>query len=79
MAAGKSTPELVLKAGIKRDDDKYLYYVDRQCNILRMPRGVQRAKAETLVVTKLKRERGFMYYLDDQGDLVREPDQSKDT
>ena len=67
-------PEKVLKAGIVKDDSKYLYYVDKQCNVVRMQRGVARAPTEVILTTGLKRERGFMYYVDADGDLSREPD-----
>ena len=70
----KLPPEKVLRCGIERDDDKYLYYVDRRCNVVRMVRGVPKAATEVIVETGLKREKGFMYYVDDDGDVAKEPD-----
>lgn len=67
-------PEKVFKAGIQKDAEKYLYYVDKQCNVVRMERGVARAKTEVVVVTGLKREKGWDYYVDDEGDVAREPE-----
>jgi hypothetical protein len=67
-------PEKVLTAGLSRDPTKYLYYVDKQCNVVRMERGVARAKTEVLLVTGLKREKGFDYFVDDDGDVAREPE-----
>lgn len=67
-------PEKLFKAGIVRDDVKYLYYVDKQCNIVRMERGVLKAKTEVVAVTGLKREKGWAYFIDPDGDLSREPD-----
>jgi hypothetical protein len=72
--AGAVPPEKVWKAGIARDATKYLYYVDKQCNVVRMERGVAKAKTEVIVVTGLKREKGFDYFLDDDGDVAREPE-----
>jgi hypothetical protein len=77
MAAKKKAttpPEKVLKAGIARDPTKYLYYVDKQGNVVRMERGVAKAKTEILLVTGLKREKGFDYFVDDDGDVAREPE-----
>jgi hypothetical protein len=70
----KGPPEKVHKAGVVRDDAKYLYYVDKSCNVMRMERGVIRAKSETLVVTGLKRDKGFDYFIDADGDIAREPE-----
>ena len=85
MAAKKSTsrkskapPERILACGIEKDDDKYLYFVDKRGNITRMARGVAKATTEVILKTGIRRERGYMYYLDDAGDLVREADSSRD-
>lgn len=67
-------PEKLFKAGIVRDDAKYLYYVDKQCNVVRMERGVPKAKTEVVVVTGLKREKGWDYFVDPEGDVSREPE-----
>jgi hypothetical protein len=67
-------PEKVMKSGLARDTSKYLYYVDKQCNVVRMERGVPKAKTEILLVTGLKREKGFDYFVDDDGDVAREPE-----
>jgi hypothetical protein len=67
-------PEKLFKAGIQRDDAKYLYYVDKQCNVVRMERGVAKAKTEVVVVTGLKREKGWDYFVDPEGDVSREPE-----
>jgi hypothetical protein len=67
-------PEKLFKAGIQRDDTKYLYYVDKQCNVVRMERGVAKAKTEILAVTGLKREKGWDYFVDPDGDVSREPE-----
>jgi hypothetical protein len=69
-----SPPEKMWKAGLPRDAAKYLYYVDKQCNVVRMERGVAKAKTEVILVTGLKREKGFDYFLDDDGDVAREPE-----
>ena len=77
MAAKKKAdvpPEKVHKAGIVKDEMKYLYYVDKQCNVVRMERGVARAKTEVIVKTGLKREKGFDYFVDADGDVAREPE-----
>lgn len=66
--------EKVFVAGLARDETKWLYYVDKQCNIVRMERGVPRARTEVVVVSGLKRERGFDYFVDADGDLAREPE-----
>lgn len=81
MAAKKGPqvqPEKVLRCGLEKDDAKYVYYVDKRGNLLRMERGVAKAQTEIVLAKAIKRERGFMYYLDDDGDLVREPDSSRD-
>lgn len=72
--AAAAPPEKMLKAGLVRDAAKYLYYVDKQCNVVRMERGVAKARTEVILVTGLKREKGFDYFLDDDGDVVREPE-----
>ena len=66
--------EKVHQAGIQKDDTAWLYYVDKQCNVVRMARGVARAKTEVIVVTGLKREKGWDYFIDDDGDVAREPE-----
>jgi hypothetical protein len=71
-----ASPEKVLKAGLVKDPARFLYYVDKQGNVVRMERGVPRAKTEVILVTGLKREKGFAYFLDDEGDVAREPDGS---
>lgn len=70
----KQPAEKVFTAGIAQDKTKYLYYVDRQCNVVRMERGVPKAKTEVIAVTGLKREKGWDYFLDDDGDVAREPE-----
>jgi hypothetical protein len=67
-------PEKVYKAGIQKDDKAWLYYVDKQCNVVRMERGVAKARTEVIVVTGLKREKGWDYFVDDDGDVAREPE-----
>jgi hypothetical protein len=39
-----------------------------------MARGVAKAKTEVIVVTGLKREKGWDYFIDDDGDVSREPE-----
>lgn len=70
----KQPAEKVFAAGIAQDKTRYLYYVDRQCNVVRMERGVAKAKTEVLTVTGLKREKGWDYFIDDDGDVAREPE-----
>lgn len=77
-ANGSAGPEKVLSLGIEKDDARYVYFVDKKGNLLRMERGVARASCEVLVEKAVKRERGFMYYLDDDGDLVKEPDTGRE-
>lgn len=67
-------PEKVHKAGLQKDDAAWLYYVDKQCNVVRMARGVAKAKTEVVVVTGLKREKGWDYFVDNDGDVAREPE-----
>ncbi len=74
----KTPPEKVLECGLDKDDDKNLYFVDKRGNNTRMAPGVAKAQTEVILKTGIKRQRGFMYYLDDDGDLVREPDSSRD-
>ena len=69
--------EKILQCGIERDPERFLYYVDKRCNVVRMERGVPRARTEILLETGLKREKGFMYFIDDDGDLARAPDSGK--
>lgn len=64
----------ILKCGIERDDENWLYLIDRKCNIIRMERGVAKARTEMLVETEFKREKGFMYYIDEDGDLAKAKD-----
>ncbi|MDP2344495.1 MAG: hypothetical protein Q8O67_26305 [Deltaproteobacteria bacterium] len=70
----KEGAEKVFVAGLARDETRYLYYVDKQCNIVRMERGVPKAKTEVVVVSGLKREKGYGYFVDADGDLSREPE-----
>lgn len=74
MASKKPKPpaEKVFAAGIQQDRSKFLYYVDRQCNVVRMERGIAKARTEVITVTGLKREKGWDYFLDDDGDVARE-------
>ncbi|MEW5854196.1 MAG: hypothetical protein AB2A00_35810 [Myxococcota bacterium] len=67
-------PEKVLKAGIAKDDARYIYYVEKNGDVVRMQRGVARAPTEVILKTGIRREKGWMYYLDADGDLAREPD-----
>ena len=69
--------EKVLRCGIDRDPEKYLYFVDKRGNITRMERGVPRARTEVILETGLKREKGFMYFLDEDGDLCRAKDSGR--
>jgi len=73
----KGPPEKILDCGLDKDDEAFLYFVDKRGNVTRMARGVAKARTEVILVTGIKRERGYMYYLDDDGDLVREPDTSR--
>ena len=76
-ARSSKSAEKVLALGLEKDDQKFLYFVDRKGNLVRMERGVARATCEVLVEKAVKRERGFLYYLDDDGDLVKERDTSR--
>ena len=66
--------EKVFQAGLHKDAVAYLYYVDKQCNVVRMARGVPKAKTEVILKTGLKREKGWDYFVDDDGDVAREPE-----
>ncbi len=68
----------MLRCGIEKDDARFVYFVDRRGNLLRMERGVPKPATEVLIESAIKRERGFLYYLDDDGDLVKEPDSARD-
>lgn len=76
MASKKPKPpaEKVFAAGIQQDKTRFLYYVDRQCNVVRMERGTAKAKTEVITVTGLKRDKGWDYFVDDDGDVAREPE-----
>ena len=76
-AKEKVPPEKVLRTGIDVDHDKFVYFVDRRGNLTRMPRG-GKGGMDILVAKAIKREKGFMYFLDDDGDIAREPDSSRD-
>lgn len=81
MAAAKKKAletELVFESNIDRDDEKWLYLIDRRGSIQRMERGVARAKTETLFEKVIEREKGWMYFLDANGNVVRSPDNSRD-
>jgi hypothetical protein len=67
-------PEKVFVAGIVKDAAAFLYYVDKHGNVMRMARGVAKAKTEQLVETGIKREKGYDYFVDDDGDVSREPE-----
>lgn len=71
-------PEKVLRCGVEKDDERYVYFVDRKGNLLRMERGVKKPGCDVLIEKAIQRERGYMYYLDDDGDLVKEPDSARD-
>jgi hypothetical protein len=73
-ATAGAGPEKVFKAGIAKDPEKFLYMVERNGDVVSMQRGVARAQTVVLVRTGIKRERGWMYYVDDDGDVSREPD-----
>jgi hypothetical protein len=72
--ASKSVADKVFAAGIVRDDERFLYYVDKRGDVVRMTRGVAKAPTVVLVKTGLKRERGYSYFVDADGDVAREPD-----
>lgn len=78
MAARKKVeagpPEKVFKAGLPRDPEKFVYYVEKNGDVVRMERGVARARTEVVLRTGMRREKGYMYYVDDEGDVAREPD-----
>lgn len=78
MASKVTGAEKVLRCGIEKDDERFVYFVDRRGNLLRMERGVQKPACDVLLEKAVKRERGYMYYLDDDGDLVKEPDSARD-
>ncbi|MFZ9886776.1 MAG: hypothetical protein ACO3JL_04665 [Myxococcota bacterium] len=72
------TPEKVLRCGVEKDDERYVYFVDRRGNLMRMERGGPKPRCDVVLERAIRREKGYMYYLDDDGDLVREPDSSRD-
>ena len=69
-----AAPEKVAKAGLPRDPERFVYYVERNGDVVRMQRGVARAPTEVVLRTGVRREKGYMYYVDDDGDVAREPD-----
>jgi hypothetical protein len=76
-AGGPKESEKVLACGIEQDPERYLYYVDRRGNLVRMERGVARAKTEVILEKAVKREKGFMYFLDADGDLCKAKDSGR--
>lgn len=75
--ASGSAKEKVLVLGLEKDE-RFVYFVDRRGNLVRMERGVPKAPCAIVRERAVKRERGFMYYLDEDGDLVKEPDSARD-
>jgi hypothetical protein len=69
----KEPPEKIALLALIRDDQKYLYYVDRVGSVVRMQRGVAKAKTDVVVAKAVVRERGFDYFVDGDGDVAREP------
>jgi hypothetical protein len=70
----KGPPEKIRDCGVKKEDG-FVYFVDRRGNLMRMQRGVVRAREELVFEKAIeKREKGYMYYLDDDGALWKEPD-----
>jgi len=72
-----TAPEKVLKLGIACDHENFVYFVDRRGNLTRMGRG-GKGGMDVLVPNAIKREKGYMYYLDAEGDLVREVDTGRE-
>lgn len=77
--ASATGPEKVLLCGIEKDEQRFVYFVDRRGNLVRMERGVPKPVCDVMLEKAVKRERGYMYYLDDDGDLVKEPDSGRDS
>lgn len=78
MAAKKKAPatppEKVVKAALPRDPDKFVYLVEKNGDVVRMSRGAPKPTLEVVLRTGHRRARGYMYYVDDDGDVCREPD-----
>lgn len=73
----EAAPEKVAALGIEKDE-RFVYFVDRRGNLLRMERGVAKPSCDIVMEKVVRREKGYLYFLDDDGDLVREPDSSRD-
>lgn len=73
-----TAPEKVLTLGLECDHENFVYFVDRRGNLTRMGRG-GKGGMDVIMAKAVKREKGFMYYLDEDGDLVREPDSGRDS
>jgi hypothetical protein len=58
-SSARQAPEKVAQLSLTRDDSKYLYYIDKLGSVVRMQRGVAKAKTDVLVARAVVRERGF--------------------
>jgi hypothetical protein len=87
----KSMDEKVLKLGLKRDNAAYLYRIDNDGGVSRLPktgkfnsqfimvRDVEKAPWERIVQPQIKHEDGYIYWLGQDGDIYRKkmPESSK--
>lgn len=66
--------EKLVRTGVQRRNDEFLYLVDSEGHVACMPRagGVWRVVAEAGV----KREQGWLYFVDEDGDVARMKHQS---
>jgi hypothetical protein len=64
--------EKVASLGLARDNTQFLYFIDRQGNVVRMSRGTAKAKTDILVPNAVVRAKGYDYFVDDDGDVARE-------
>ena len=65
--------EKIKKAGVSRQQG-YLYYIDKQGDISRVPmaRGRKgRGSPEKVKKVGVKRQQGYLYFIDKQGDVSR--------
>lgn len=67
--------EKVKRLGLERDYRTYLYYLDKEGNVVRQRKGKRPAPpvgpAEIVVPRAVTRDNQYLYYLDRDGDISR--------
>lgn len=65
--------EKVVRLGIVRDYQKYIYYIDTGGNVCQKEKKNASAPVQVVAANAVTRDKNYLYFIDKDGDVSRSP------